>query len=331
VWYVGAARSGVYRSTDGGESWTLHEYGVNADVNDLAVSGSTVLAATVGGGVRRSTDNGVTWSATPGAGLSTGDARAVTMSGSTVYAYLSGIYRWTPGETSWTGLGVSAGPTTASVIAVRADTIYVGGFGSKGPFLGSGGFYVSIDGGQTWVERGEGIDYATVGSMAVSDNAVIVSNLNGTWRTNSKGVAWTNVTEGLPLTGASDLQISGNAIYGVYGADLYVRQLDRVTSVERLDAGTPASFDLVQNYPNPFNPSTTIRFSVPSESHVTVKVYDQLGRIVATLADQGFSPGSYEARWDATGMASGLYFSRVEAVGTSGERFVGTRKMVLMK
>jgi hypothetical protein len=104
-----------------------------------------------------------------------------------------------------------------------------------------------------------------------------------------------------------------------------------LTSVDENGTEVPSDFHLAPNYPNPFNPSTTIRFSVPSESRVTVKVYDQLGRVVATLADRNFSPGSYEARWDAIGMASGLYFSRVEATNTSGERFVGTRKMILMK
>jgi photosystem II stability/assembly factor-like uncharacterized protein len=332
IWFVGTASSGVYRSSDAGVTWEEKTYGINADVNDLAVSGSTVLAGTVGGGVRRSTDLGLTWGATPSDGIATGDAKAVTLSGSTLFAYLSGVYRWTPGETGWTGLAVSAGPTTAwGGIIVRADTIYVGAFGSKGVFSGSGGFYVSTDGGQSWMERGEGIQYETVKAMAISDNAVIVSNRYGTWRTNNKGVTWTDVREGLPLFGASDLRISGNVIYGVYGADLYARQLDRVTSVEQVDHSQPTDFELAHNYPNPFNPSTTIRFSLPLEGRVSLKIYDQLGREVATLVNGSLSAGQHQIRWDASGMASGLYIFRIEAVGADGVRFVRTNKMVLMK
>ncbi|MCU0454441.1 MAG: YCF48-related protein [Bacteroidetes bacterium] len=332
VWFAGTATSGVYRSTDAGLTWELKDYGVNADVNDLAVSGSSVAASTIGGGVRRSTDLGVTWAATPGSGLGTGTAQTATIVDSTIYAYQAGIYKWTPGQASWTGLGVSAGPTTAwGGIVVRADTIYVGAFGSKGSFSGSGGFFVSTDGGQSWTERGAGIQYETVNAMAVSDNAVIVSNRYGTWRTNSKGVTWTDVTEGLPLVNGSDLRISGNVIYGVYGADLYVRQLDRVTSVEQVDHSHPTDFDLAQNYPNPFNPSTTIRFSLPTEGRVSLKIYDQLGREVTTLVNGNMGAGMHEARWDASGMASGLYFFRIEAVGSDGARFIRTNKMVLMK
>lgn len=103
------------------------------------------------------------------------------------------------------------------------------------------------------------------------------------------------------------------------------------TSVAQLDLGVPAEFEVAQNYPNPFNPSTVIRFGLPTESRVSVTIYDQLGREVSTLVNGSLSAGVHEARWDASGMASGLYFFRIEAVGADGARFVRTNKMVLMK
>jgi hypothetical protein len=88
----------------------------------------------------------------------------------------------------------------------------------------------------------------------------------------------------------------------------------------------PEGFALSQNYPNPFNPSTTISFDIPSGGHVTLKVYDLLGRDVATLVDRQMSPGSYEATFDAAGLPSGMYICRI----VSGS-YVGTRKMNLLK
>ncbi len=99
---------------------------------------------------------------------------------------------------------------------------------------------------------------------------------------------------------------------------------------------TPSEFILYQNYPNPFNPSTTIRYAIPQTSFVSLKIYDILGRGVATLVDEEKPAGSYEVNFDANnlstgvsargGNASGAYFYRIRA----GE-FVQTKKLILMK
>jgi hypothetical protein len=97
-----------------------------------------------------------------------------------------------------------------------------------------------------------------------------------------------------------------------------------VTSVS---ANRPVSgCRLAQNYPNPFNPSTKIEFSLPAREHVTLNVYDVLGRLVATLVDSVLPPGNHEAEFDARGLASGVYVCRLSA-GT----FNGTRSMVLLR
>ena len=93
----------------------------------------------------------------------------------------------------------------------------------------------------------------------------------------------------------------------------------------------PEEYTFIQNYPNPFNPSTTISFSVPSEGHVQVSVYDITGRLVTTLVDTNMSSGYQEVTWDGTDMfgsnvSAGLYVYTLQAEGISL-----TRKMVLMK
>jgi hypothetical protein len=88
----------------------------------------------------------------------------------------------------------------------------------------------------------------------------------------------------------------------------------------------PKEFALAQNYPNPFNPSTTIRYGLPRASHVSLCVYDILGREVAVLVDDQEEPGFHTATWDAKGMASGVYYYRIVA----GE-FHAVKSMVLMR
>ena len=88
----------------------------------------------------------------------------------------------------------------------------------------------------------------------------------------------------------------------------------------------PEQFSLSQNYPNPFNPSTTISFSIPTSEYVLLKVFDVLGKEVATLVNDEKSAGKYEIKFDATGLSSGVYFYQLR---TGSYDFI--RKMLLLK
>ncbi len=88
----------------------------------------------------------------------------------------------------------------------------------------------------------------------------------------------------------------------------------------------PQTFALSQNYPNPFNPSTTIRYSLPSSTNVKLAVYDLLGREIATIVNEEQSAGWKEVKWNAFGVASGIYFYKLQA----GE-FQETKRMIMMK
>jgi hypothetical protein len=92
------------------------------------------------------------------------------------------------------------------------------------------------------------------------------------------------------------------------------------------EEGVPTEYALSQNYPNPFNPSTQIKFSIAGNNMTRLTIFDALGREVAVLVDQELNTGNYNYTWDAAGMASGIYFYRLEA-GT----FVQTQKMLLLK
>ena len=92
------------------------------------------------------------------------------------------------------------------------------------------------------------------------------------------------------------------------------------------------SFDVAQNYPNPFNPMTTIRYSVPERSRVSIVVTDLLGRTVSTLVDGIVESGSHTVTFDGTQLESGGYMATVTMAGeTSGLSFTKTVKMSLVK
>ncbi|MDP6790248.1 MAG: T9SS type A sorting domain-containing protein, partial [Candidatus Marinimicrobia bacterium] len=88
----------------------------------------------------------------------------------------------------------------------------------------------------------------------------------------------------------------------------------------------PEEFTLHQNYPNPFNPVTTIQYDIPEAGHVRLDIYNILGEKVSTLASGNHEVGRYAVNWDASGMASGMYFYRVNA-----GNFTDTKKLVLLK
>ena len=88
----------------------------------------------------------------------------------------------------------------------------------------------------------------------------------------------------------------------------------------------PVRFSLKQNYPNPFNPTTTIAYSLPKDSQVTLSIYNVSGQIGHVLKDEHQPAGNYTATWDANGVPSGLYFCTLK----SGD-FVQTKEMLFLK
>ncbi len=133
--------------------------------------------------------------------------------------------------------------------------------------------------------------------------------------------------------------LSGNVdVYTNVAVDFFYKAVEGAglnlltTSVENSDPNLPQQFELSQNFPNPFNPTTTIKYSLPNSSIVTLRVYNLLGKEVATLVDNEFKQaGNHVGVWDgrnASGnvVASGLYLLRMQA-----GNFVQTRKMVLVQ
>ncbi len=106
-----------------------------------------------------------------------------------------------------------------------------------------------------------------------------------------------------------------------------------ITAVDKQESQLPTEFSLSQNYPNPFNPSTTIKYQISAvkklhaaSQHVQLKVYDVLGKEVATLVNKAQNPGYYKVNFDANNLTSGIYYYQLK-VGS----FVETKKMIILK
>ena len=92
------------------------------------------------------------------------------------------------------------------------------------------------------------------------------------------------------------------------------------------ETGIPEVYSLEQNYPNPFNPNTTIRFSVPEQANVTLKIFNSIGQEVASLLNGEITAGNHEVDFNASALSSGVYFYRINSAN-----FTSTKKMILLK
>jgi hypothetical protein len=129
------------------------------------------------------------------------------------------------------------------------------------------------------------------------------------------------VTDSLGMTCVSTMWYTTSVV----GAIINGKQYGTVDVPERRD-GRVSEFRLDQNYPNPFNPRTEIGFQITDHGLVTLRIYDLLGREVATLINEVKQPGMYAVPWDGSGCASGVYFYRL-----STGNFVQTRRFVLLR
>jgi hypothetical protein len=146
----------------------------------------------------------------------------------------------------------------------------------------------------------------------------------GVYRSTDDGANWTAVNSGLTNLNVGSLAVSPKGtVFAVTDSGLF-RSVRSTTAVRELSADAPRSFALDQNYPNPFNPSTTIGYSLPHRSHVTLSVFNTLGQHVATLVNGDIDAGYHSVQYDGSSLSSGVYFYRLQ-----GEGFTETKKFLL--
>ena len=205
--------------------------------------------------------------------------------------------------------------------------------------------WYSSNGGTSWTDVSGNLRGGTVApsirSAAIlqynSGKVFVVGTSTGVYSTyalNGASTAWVqeaqSVIGNVVVEYLSARRIDGTIAVGTHGRGAFIGKFDGQVAVEN-NSGLPKEYTLSQNYPNPFNPSTMIKYSIPAETRVTLKIYDQLGREVKTLVNTKQSAGGYEIQWrgdDNAGrkVATGIY---IYALQTNNALL--TKKMVLLK
>ncbi|MBW7888726.1 MAG: T9SS type A sorting domain-containing protein [Bacteroidetes bacterium] len=319
----------IYRSTDNGLSFSKMQNltGISGKIYSMVgTSVPSIIAATTSG-IFLSEDHGKTWTKT-----STGIVYWLQqVADGTIYGYReffgSGVFRSTDNGNSWQELKTGIGNTIIRSISVAPNgNVFT---------ATESGLFRSTDKGDNWVRidtqkvKPYGI-YATVNKDGILFFGGAKNGINSnSYQSTDNGATWQYLNNMASIDNQANIlgffASSDGRIFSFTSAGLF-RSVQIPTSVRMVENSIPLRMELQQNYPNPFNPATTIRYSVPAMQKIELKVYDLLGREVQTLVNEVQSQGSYEVRFDASTLASGIYIYRLQ----SGS-FVTTKKMMVLK
>ncbi len=163
---------------------------------------------------------------------------------------------------------------------------------------------------------------------------IYCTSSDGIWIISPEGIklGQINMTSGASNCAWGDADRKTLYITGTYGNNLYKIRLASSTGVIDEDAVLPADFHLYPNFPNPFNPTTVISYQLSVTSYIELKVFDMLGREVATLVDGMKDAGYYTSTFDGSRFSSGVYFVQIIALPQDGSQSITkTIKMLMMK
>ncbi|HEX9656842.1 MAG TPA: T9SS type A sorting domain-containing protein [Bacteroidota bacterium] len=149
---------------------------------------------------------------------------------------------------------------------------------------------------------------------------------------NPSTTGWLKMPKTAFANGDISVSVNRRAEGSAIISQLWIKETGSVFSAQQINELLPEAYALMQNYPNPFNPSTMIRYAIPQDGDVSLKIFDITGREVSTVVNEFKKAGSYEVRFDAASLsggrslASGIYFYHLKSGG-----FTQTKKMVLLK
>jgi hypothetical protein len=276
----------------------------------------------------RSTDNGATWFESWAYPTDiVADLWISADSFFIVYKSGTGFLRKTTGNIYWDSINTELGNVDVRSILIDSDRDPEGY-----PILfalTSAGLYRSSDYGVHWTLVSSMLDLTTMQKLWSINGYLYASSYSGIYNSSDKGIHWTNIDSGLTKTLVTHLAVYGNDLLAATNAGLWRRPLSEITSVYEYLTGIPADFALHQNYPNPFNSSTVISFTIPyfgARNVLILRIFDMLGREIRRLVCEPLPHCRHNFRFDATGLATGLYFYHIQS-GT----FADTKKMMYIK
>jgi photosystem II stability/assembly factor-like uncharacterized protein len=310
------AGNGVFLSTDLGGNW-VHAGLTGESIHSLAVEGKLVFAGS-DDGMFVSPDRGSTWTAID-SGLTAGFVQALDEFDNCIYAgtEMGGAFVSTNDGLSWS-------PADSGLTSMQVTQ-----FANIGPLVFAstyGGVFASKDSGKTWIARNAMLPDLNINSMLSSGTSLFAGSTRGVYTSGDSGRTWKDVTKGFSdYPRILELALKGTYLYaGTAGSGVWRRPLaEMVTGTSGYTPRLADRISLFQNYPNPFNPSTTIRYALAKRSRVTLNVFNTLGQEVVALVNEVQDAGYHEAKFDGTGLASGVYIYRLIAGGhTLSKRLV---------
>jgi hypothetical protein len=312
--------NGFIQSTDDGTTWNaVTPTGIPADtaIWSIAMINTTLFAGTTGD-IYKSSDNGNIW--TDISSEIPVDVRitSIVASGDTIFAgsASNGVFKSTNSGTSWTAINSGLTDTHISQLVVLDTKLFA---------VTLTGVFISDNSGTSWAADTSVLKNVNC-FVAVNDQLIAGTDDNGAYLSVDNGVTWTSFSSGIPAnTRIWSLAVSSDSIFAGTSSGIWVTGSPTEVKVER-EISVPLTFTLKQNYPNPFNPSTIIKYQIPKDGLVTLKVYDVLGEEVKTLVNEYKNIGRYEVKFDASELASGMYIYQLK----SGE-FISSKKMMVIK
>jgi ligand-binding sensor domain-containing protein len=317
--------AGVFYSSNNAETWELRNFGLGDYVaNALIVNSSgSIFAGLNGGGVYRSENNGVSWTfANNGLVSNVVLSLAIDNSGRLFAGTeFDGVFRSIDNGNNWAKLG--DGLTQPDVNALAFD---MGGdlFAAT-----DGGVFILPRNADSWIRADSGLTDKRIRALAINARGHVFAGtyISGVFRSTDHGQNWVEVNSGLLNSLVRSLSVNndGYLFAGTQGSGVF-RSIGTTTSVRETSDRKPPSFFLAQNFPNPFNAGTVIAYEIPHDARVELKIYDLLGREVATLVNEQRTAGTHRVAWRSEGTASGLYLYELR-VGQMSE----IKKLLLLK
>jgi hypothetical protein len=231
------------------------------------------------------------------------------------------VYVSTNNGTSWTA--ASTGLTNNYVLSLAVSPNGVGG---TNLFAGtSGGVFLSTNNGTSWTAAST--PFSGFSQMVRVGSNLFAGTYGSVFLSTNNGTSWSAVNAGLMNTNVKALAVSDTNLFaGTYYGGIWRRPLSEMITDVESEQQLPTNFALEQNFPNPFNPVTNFQFSIVNRQLTILKVYDLLGREIATLVNEEKQPGTHTVQWDASNVASGVYLYQLKAGA-----YTETRKLLLLK
>lgn len=325
----------IMRSVDNGTTWELMTSGTIENLNDVTIfTPNTILVCGNNGTLLKSADLGVSWS--PVTINSTKDLNEVATIGSsltevknsTIIIGNEGTIFVSDNNIDW--VEKTSGTTDNLLTADFKDNVVICA-GDNGTILRS------VDNGATWLSSTSGIITKIFDVKFVTATVVIGTSENGKMvRSEDSGDTWTIIetTSDVDLYSVNFGSMSFGISTGSESTELYTTDggITWSTSIVPPSASKIVNepVKLSQNYPNPFNPSTVISYNVNDNANVSIKIYDMTGREIRTLVNSFQNAGTYSVNFNASNLASGIYFY-VLRVNSGSMDITKTMKMILTK